>query len=50
MQAHGLSVQAALDEAAQMYHMEIEEFLEVECIRWCNPASGAGVIRHPPLV
>ncbi|GGL95465.1 hypothetical protein GCM10010840_36930 [Deinococcus aerolatus] len=30
MQAHGLSVQAALDEAAQMYHMEIEEFLEVE--------------------
>ncbi|CAM3556249.1 hypothetical protein DESA109040_16205 [Deinococcus saxicola] len=30
MQARRLSVQAALDEAARMYHMEIEEFLEVE--------------------
>lgn len=30
MQARGLGVQAALDEAARMYHAEIEEFLNVE--------------------
>lgn len=30
MQAQNLSVQAALDEAARMYHAEIEEFLNVE--------------------